>query len=58
MINAGPRRERSFCFGMFKRRQNGHLDIACLKDMSQDFICMLLFVTVISVCLFLYAFYV
>ena len=57
-MNAGPRRDRSFCWGMFRRRSNGHLDIACIKDVSQDFVYMLIFVTVISIGLFLYAYYV
>ena len=58
IMNAGPRRERSICCGMFKKRSNGHLDILCIKDLSQDFLYMLIFVTCITTGLFLYSFYV
>ena len=34
------------------------MDIACVKDLSQDFVYMLLFVTLITICLTLYAAYV
>ena len=58
VINMAPRRELSFCCGFYRRRQNGHMDIACVKDLSQDFVYMLLFVTLITICLTLYAAYV
>ena len=58
VVNMAPRRELSFCCGLYRRRQNGHMDIACVKDLSQDFVYMLLFVTIITICLTLYAAYV
>jgi len=56
-MNMEPRRELILCFGLFRRRENGHLDIACAKDLSQDFVYMLIFVSGITLCLSLYAAY-
>ena len=51
------RREMSICCGLFRRRRNGHLDIICVKDLHQDFLYMLLFVSGITTCLAMYALY-
>ena len=55
--NVAAIRERSFCCGLLRRRRNGHYDIICVKDLDQDFLFMLIFVIVITVCLSLYAVY-
>ena len=48
-------RECSFLCGMLARRRNDRLDIFCLKDLDADFVYMLLFVTLITTCIVLYA---
>lgn len=48
----------SILCGLIRRHANGHLDLLCLKNVSQDFVFMLCLVFVITVLLLIYAIFV
>ena len=48
-------REWSLCGGLMRRHRNGRVDIFCAKELDTDFLYMLMFVTVITGGLTLYA---
>ena len=46
--------ERTWLYGLIRRRRNNHVDVCCVHDLSKDFLYMLLFVASIFAMLLLY----